>query len=68
MAEASLPIVAVYADESCLGNGRDGDNPGGAGGVIEVAHPRTGAIVRRDFWISEPGTTLRFAASRSTRS
>jgi len=65
MAEASWPVVAVYADESCLGNGRDGDNPGGAGGVIEVAHPRTGAVVRRDFWISEPATTNNRMALRS---
>jgi hypothetical protein len=26
----SDPLVAVYADESCLGNGREGENPGGA--------------------------------------
>ena len=24
----ALPLVAIYADESCLGNGREGDNPG----------------------------------------
>ena len=29
------PLVAIYADESCLGNGREGDNPGGAGGLVE---------------------------------
>ena len=27
---AEWPLVAIYADESCLGNGREGDNPGGA--------------------------------------
>jgi hypothetical protein len=27
-------LVAIYADESCIGNGREGDNPGGAGGLI----------------------------------
>jgi hypothetical protein len=29
-ASDALPLVAIYADESCLGNGREGDNPGGA--------------------------------------
>ncbi len=45
-------IVAVYADESCLGNGREGSNPGGAGGVIEFADRS-----RFDYWVSEPATT-----------
>ncbi|HEX7942905.1 MAG TPA: ribonuclease H [Gemmatimonadaceae bacterium] len=58
-------LVAIYADESCLGNGRDGDNPGGAGGLIEIRHPRTGEIVRRDYWISEPATTNNRMALRS---
>ena len=60
-----VPLVAVYADESCLGNGREGDNPGGAGGVVETLHPRTGAVVRRDYWVSEPGTTNNRMALRS---
>ena len=34
LAPSDLPLVAIYADESCLGNGREGDNPGGAAGVI----------------------------------
>ena len=47
--------VIVHLDESCLGNGRDGDNPGGYGGLIEV---RTSAgIQRRDFFGHEPATT-----------
>ena len=50
-------LLAVYADESCLGNGRDGENPGGAGALVESRHPRTGALVRRDVWLSEPATT-----------
>ena len=29
-------IAIVHLDESCLGNGREGDNPGGAGGLIEA--------------------------------
>ena len=27
---ARFPIVSIYADESCLGNGQVGDNPGGS--------------------------------------
>jgi ribonuclease HI len=57
------PLVAVYADESCLGNGREGDNPGGAGGLIEIA--RGEGLVRRDFWISENATTNNRMALRS---
>jgi ribonuclease HI len=55
---AELPLVAVYADESCLGNGREGANPGGAAGVIE-------RLTRWDYWISEPGTTNNRMALRS---
>ncbi len=58
------PLVAVFADESCLGNGREGQNPGGAGVLIEFARP-TGDIVRRDLWISEPATTNNRMALRS---
>jgi ribonuclease HI len=49
-------LVAVYADESCLGNGKDGENPGGAGALLEYRR-RSGAIERRDLWVSEPATT-----------
>jgi ribonuclease HI len=62
---ASFPLVAIYADESCLGNGRAGDNPGGAGGLIEYRRPRTGELVRRDYWISERATTNNRMALRS---
>jgi ribonuclease HI len=48
-------LAVVHLDESCLGNGREGDNPGGAAGLIEVRH--RGAIERRDFYLSAPGTT-----------
>lgn len=58
-------LVAVYADESCLGNGREGSNPGGAGGVIEIVDPDSGAVVRHDYWISEPATTNNRMALRS---
>lgn len=57
MTESSLPLVAVYADESCLGNGREGDNPGAAAGVIEYRNPDGGRVSRRDFWHSEAATT-----------
>ena len=53
---ARFPLVAVYADESCLGNGQKGATPGGAGGLVEF-QLRSGELVCRDFWISEPDTT-----------
>src|SRR4026207_1164103 len=49
-------LVAVYADESCLGNGREGSNPGGAGGVVELMEPSTSTLMRLDYWGSEPAT------------
>jgi ribonuclease HI len=58
------PLVAVYADESCLGNGKQGDNPGGAGILVEYRTPG-GAIVRRDLWVSERATTNNRMALRS---
>ena len=62
---APLPTVAVYADESCLGNGREGDNPGGAAGLIEYRFPKTGEVTRRDYWIAERATTNNRMALRS---
>jgi ribonuclease HI len=56
--------VAVYADESCLGNGRDGENPGGAGGLIEYTSP-SNKLTRLDYWLSEPATTNNRMALRS---
>jgi ribonuclease HI len=58
-------LVAIYADESCLGNGRDGENPGGAGGLIEWLHPKSNEVTRCDYWISEPATTNNRMALRS---
>ncbi len=60
----ALPLVAVYADESCLGNGKEGANPGGAGTLLEYRHV-DGRITRRDLWVSEPATTNNRMALRS---
>lgn len=49
-------IAVIHLDESCLGNGREGQNPGGGGGLIE-ARSGNRRIQRRDFFIHEPGTT-----------
>lgn len=59
-----LPLVAVYADESCLGNGREGNNPGGAAALVEFQRG-DGTIARRDLWVSEPATTNNRMALRS---
>ena len=51
----SQRIAVVHLDESCLGNGREGSTPGGAGGLIEI---RTGrGIERRDILVADPDTT-----------
>ena len=57
--------MAIYADESCLGNGREGENPGGAGGVIEWLQPKSKEVTRCDYWISESATTNNRMALRS---
>lgn len=63
----SLPIAILHLDESCLGNGREGENPGGGGGLIEV-RSRSGNIERRDFFLHEPATTNnRMALKGATR-
>lgn len=59
------PFVMVYADESCLGNGRQGENPGGAAGLIEYPTARAETPVRLDYWISEPATTNNRMALKS---
>jgi len=48
-------IAVVHADESCLGNGREGATPGGAGVFIEIAVK--GRIERRDLYVHAPDTT-----------
>lgn len=56
--------VFIYADESCLGNQfTDRDNPGGAAGLVEFWDGTRWA--RRDYWLSEPGTTNNRMALRS---
>jgi ribonuclease HI len=57
-------LVAIYADESCIGNGRDGANPGGAGGLVEWLTPGR-SLARFDYWISDPATTNNRMALRS---
>jgi len=48
-------LVVVHADESCLGNGMQGDNPGGAASLVETVSGEV--IVRHDLYISAPATT-----------
>src|SRR5919112_2696020 len=57
-------LIAIYADESCLGNGRQGENPGGAGGLVEYRRTK-GELARRDFWVAERATTNNRMALRS---
>jgi ribonuclease HI len=64
MTGSPRPLVAVYADESCLGNGREGENPGGAGVLVEFRRDDE-SLVRRDLWVSEPATTNNRMALRS---
>jgi ribonuclease HI len=64
MTGSPRPLVAVYADESCLGNGREGENPGGAGLLVEFRR-NDESLVRRDLWVSEPSTTNNRMALRS---
>ena len=61
---ARFPLVAVYADESCLGNGQEGATPGGLGALIEFRRG-DGALVRFDLWDAEPDTTNNRMALRS---
>jgi ribonuclease HI len=63
--DAPSHLIAIYADESCLGNGREGDNPGGAGGLIEMPPDVDREPIRRDYWLAEPSTTNNRMALRS---
>ncbi len=48
-------MAVVHLDESCLGNGRAGSTPGGAGGLIEFRG--RDVIERRDIYLHHPDTT-----------
>jgi ribonuclease HI len=61
---ARYPLVAVYADESCLGNGKSGATPGGLGALVEFRRA-DGTVARFDLWASEPDTTNNRMALRS---
>jgi ribonuclease HI len=61
---ARFPLIAVYADESCLGNGKAGATPGGLGALVEWRRS-DGAVQRYDLWASEPDTTNNRMALRS---
>jgi ribonuclease HI len=65
MTASGRELLAIFADESCLGNGRQGDNPGGAGALVEYRTRSSGVIVRHDLWLSEPATTNNRMALRS---
>ena len=55
----------MHLDESCLGNGKPGDNPGGAGGLVEI---RTSAgLQRREFYLHSKATTNNRMALASAR-
>ena len=55
MTTAPRHVAVLHLDESCLGNGKPGDNPGGSAGLVEVRGAR--GIERRDFFIHSPSTT-----------
>jgi ribonuclease HI len=48
-------VAVVHLDESCLGNGREGERPGGAGSLIEVRSGK--GLERRDVYLYAPNTT-----------
>jgi ribonuclease HI len=52
---ARPPIAVVHLDESCLGNGTAGANPGGTGGLVEVRTSE--GVQRRDLYLHDPDTT-----------
>lgn len=50
-----MRIAVLHLDESCLGNGREGDNPGGTAAIIECR--TTAGVQRRDYYFASPATT-----------
>jgi ribonuclease HI len=61
---ARYPLVAVYADESCLGNGKTSATPGGFGALVEY-RGKNDELLRFDLWDSERDTTNNQMALRS---
>ena len=55
MTRPSADRVVIHADESCLGNGMEGSNPGGAASLVEILS--AAEITRHDLYISAPDTT-----------
>jgi ribonuclease HI len=55
MSDGIAHRVVIHADESCLGNGMDGHNPGGAASLVEILG--AGGIRRYDLYVSAPDTT-----------
>ena len=55
MTDRSSARAVIHADESCLGNGMDGNSPGGAASLVEILG--ADAIVRYDLYLSAPDTT-----------
>ena len=55
MPDRTTARVVIHADESCLGNGREGSNPGGAASLVEILNAED--ITRHDLYISAPDTT-----------
>jgi ribonuclease HI len=51
----NAPVAVLHLDESCLGNGREGGTPGGAGALVEIR--ARGAVERRDVRHHDPDTT-----------
>ena len=55
MTRPSADRAVIHADESCLGNGMEGSNPGGAASLVEILN--AAEITRYDLYISAPDTT-----------
>ncbi|UCG85228.1 MAG: ribonuclease HI [Gemmatimonadota bacterium] len=55
MFDKTIDRAVIHADESCLGNGMEGTNPGGAASLVEIL--RAEEISRYDLYISAPDTT-----------
>ena len=75
----SRPVAILHLDESCLGNGREGENPGGGGGLIEarsaqredpaarLLHPRAGHDQQPDGARGRRSRALQLLARKGAR-